>query len=150
MCPDNRRRRDWRHPGQRADPAFTIACHTDPHPGVMVWGDNCFDSQTSLVVIRGTLTAQRYVDDYLRIVHYISFCSHLTLFFSKSLIQRPEGRIRAGYLLLRTQVLYRPLQNDHLRMMFGTSLYRYHTTTYSHTSVLPNRRANDTIFLESV
>ncbi|GFS84947.1 HTH_Tnp_Tc3_2 domain-containing protein [Trichonephila clavipes] len=30
MCPDDRRRRVWRRPGQRADPAFTIAHHTDP------------------------------------------------------------------------------------------------------------------------
>ncbi|GFW56945.1 HTH_Tnp_Tc3_2 domain-containing protein [Trichonephila clavipes] len=37
LCPDDHRRRVWRHPGQRADPAFPIACHTDPQPGVMVW-----------------------------------------------------------------------------------------------------------------
>ena len=34
----------------------------------MVWGAICFDSRTPLVVIRGTLTAQRYVDDNLRSV----------------------------------------------------------------------------------
>ncbi|GFU77499.1 HTH_Tnp_Tc3_2 domain-containing protein [Trichonephila clavipes] len=30
LCPDDHRRRVWRRPGQRADPAFTIACHTGP------------------------------------------------------------------------------------------------------------------------
>ncbi|KFM74957.1 Transposable element Tcb1 transposase, partial [Stegodyphus mimosarum] len=32
----------------------------------MVWVAISFDSQTPLVIIRGTLTAQRYVDDILR------------------------------------------------------------------------------------
>ncbi|GFY24991.1 transposable element Tc1 transposase [Trichonephila clavipes] len=58
--------RDWRQPGQRADPAFTISRQIDPQEGVMVWGAISFDSRTPLVVIRGTLTAQRYVDDILR------------------------------------------------------------------------------------
>ncbi|GFV15538.1 HTH_Tnp_Tc3_2 domain-containing protein [Trichonephila clavipes] len=30
LCPDDHRRRVWRRPGQRADPSFTIACHTGP------------------------------------------------------------------------------------------------------------------------
>ncbi|GFX21541.1 HTH_Tnp_Tc3_2 domain-containing protein [Trichonephila clavipes] len=38
LCPDNHRRRVWRHPGQRADPAFPIARPTGPQPGVMVSG----------------------------------------------------------------------------------------------------------------
>ncbi|GFV50448.1 hypothetical protein TNCV_2081991 [Trichonephila clavipes] len=42
-----------------------------------------------------------------------------------------EGReIRFGYLPFRTQVFYRPRQNDRLRVMFGTSLYRYHIATH--------------------
>ncbi|GFW21754.1 uncharacterized protein TNCV_2529531 [Trichonephila clavipes] len=28
LCPDDHRRRVWRRPGQRADPAFTIERHT--------------------------------------------------------------------------------------------------------------------------
>ncbi|GFX60316.1 transposable element Tc1 transposase [Trichonephila clavipes] len=54
--------------GQRADLAFTIAHHTSPQTGVMVWGAISFDSRASLVVSRGTLTAQWYVDDILRTV----------------------------------------------------------------------------------
>ncbi|GFW86995.1 hypothetical protein TNCV_1384111 [Trichonephila clavipes] len=38
-------------------------------------------------------------------------------------------KIRSEYLPFRTQVLYRARQNDRLRLMFGTSLYRYHTPT---------------------
>ncbi|GFU57776.1 transposable element Tc1 transposase [Trichonephila clavipes] len=37
LCPDDHRGRVWRNPGQRADPAFTIARHTGPQPGVIVW-----------------------------------------------------------------------------------------------------------------
>ncbi|GFV49326.1 uncharacterized protein TNCV_3630121 [Trichonephila clavipes] len=35
LCPGDHRRRVWRRPGQRADPAFTIARHTGSQPGVM-------------------------------------------------------------------------------------------------------------------
>ncbi|GFW30988.1 transposable element Tc1 transposase [Trichonephila clavipes] len=37
LCPDDPRIRVWRQPGQRADPAFTIARHTDPQPYVMLF-----------------------------------------------------------------------------------------------------------------
>ncbi|GFX85787.1 hypothetical protein TNCV_2471891 [Trichonephila clavipes] len=42
-----------------------------------------------------------------------------------------EGRIRSEYLPFHTQVPYQPRQNDRPLVMFGTSLCRYHTTTYS-------------------
>ncbi|GFU64915.1 hypothetical protein TNCV_785661 [Trichonephila clavipes] len=44
MCPDNHRRLVWRQPGQRADPAFTIARHTGPQQGVMVWDAISFEA----------------------------------------------------------------------------------------------------------
>ncbi|GFS79529.1 transposable element Tc1 transposase [Trichonephila clavipes] len=68
LWPDDHRRRVWKRPGQRADPAFPIERHADPQTGVMVWGAISFDSQTPLVVIRNPLTAQRFVDDILRTV----------------------------------------------------------------------------------
>ncbi|GFW76369.1 HTH_Tnp_Tc3_2 domain-containing protein [Trichonephila clavipes] len=55
LCPDDYRGRVWRSPGQRADPTFPIARHTDPQPGVIVWGTLSFDSRTPLVVIRAFL-----------------------------------------------------------------------------------------------
>ncbi|GFX09818.1 transposable element Tc1 transposase [Trichonephila clavipes] len=60
------RRCVWRRLVQRADPAFPTARHTSLQSEVMVWGAISFDSRTPLGVIRGTLTAQRYVDDILR------------------------------------------------------------------------------------
>ncbi|GFU76793.1 uncharacterized protein TNCV_4519501 [Trichonephila clavipes] len=44
LCPDDHRRRVWRRPGQRADPAFTIERHAGPQPGVMVWGTVSFET----------------------------------------------------------------------------------------------------------
>ncbi|GFV12350.1 transposable element Tcb2 transposase [Trichonephila clavipes] len=66
LCPDDQRRRVWRRPGKRADPAFTIVCPTGFQPMIMIWGAFPFDCRTTLVVIRDTITAQRYVDDILR------------------------------------------------------------------------------------
>ncbi|UYV82611.1 hypothetical protein LAZ67_22000131 [Cordylochernes scorpioides] len=76
LCPDDRRKRAWRRPGQRVNPGLTGEHHTGPQQGVMVWGAISFDSRTPLVVIPGTLTAQRYVDDILDLF----FCrsSHIT------------------------------------------------------------------------
>ncbi|GFW50814.1 transposable element Tc1 transposase [Trichonephila clavipes] len=38
LCPDNPRRRVWRHLVQRADPAFTTERHISLQSEVMVWG----------------------------------------------------------------------------------------------------------------
>ncbi|GFU49799.1 uncharacterized protein TNCV_2930661 [Trichonephila clavipes] len=45
----------WRCPGQRNDPAFTIACHIGSQPEVMVWSVISFECRTRLVIIRGNL-----------------------------------------------------------------------------------------------
>ncbi|GFX58542.1 hypothetical protein TNCV_417221 [Trichonephila clavipes] len=51
--------------GHRADPSLTVARHTGPRIGVKVWSAVSFDNRTSLVVIRGTIKAHRYLDDIL-------------------------------------------------------------------------------------
>ncbi|GFV78455.1 transposable element Tc1 transposase [Trichonephila clavipes] len=68
LCPDDHRRRVWRRLEQRADPAFTIPRHAIPESGIMVCGAIYLDSRNPLVIIRGTLKAQRCVDDILRTV----------------------------------------------------------------------------------
>ncbi|GFT99040.1 transposable element Tc1 transposase [Trichonephila clavipes] len=83
MCPDDHRRRVWRHPGQCADPAFTIALHTCPQTGVMVWGVISFDSRTPLVIIRGILTPQRCIDNIQRTVLLPFLLQYLSLIFQK-------------------------------------------------------------------
>ncbi|GFW80756.1 transposable element Tc1 transposase [Trichonephila clavipes] len=67
LCPDDHRRRVWIRPGQRADPAFTISHHPGHQHGVMV-REHFFLRRTPLSVIRGTLTAHRYVEGILRTV----------------------------------------------------------------------------------
>ncbi|GFX00167.1 transposable element Tcb2 transposase [Trichonephila clavipes] len=42
----------------------------------MVWGGIAYDSRSTLIVMRGTLTGQRYVDDILRL-HVGSFLNGL-------------------------------------------------------------------------
>ncbi|GFW16536.1 DDE_3 domain-containing protein [Trichonephila clavipes] len=48
------------------NPPHTVLLHTARTAGVMVWGAIAYDSRSTLIVMRGTLTGQRYVDDILR------------------------------------------------------------------------------------
>ncbi|GFT10670.1 hypothetical protein TNCV_1943811 [Trichonephila clavipes] len=61
-----------------------------------------------------------------------------------------EEMSRSEHLSFRTRELYRPRQNDRHRVVFDTSLYGYHTATYSHARGSANRRTNDTIFVASI
>ncbi|GFV41958.1 transposable element Tcb1 transposase [Trichonephila clavipes] len=58
--------RVWRRPGERYNSSHTVLSHTARTAGVMVWGAISYDSRSTLIVMRGTLTDQRYVDDILR------------------------------------------------------------------------------------
>ncbi|GFT47144.1 transposable element Tc1 transposase [Trichonephila clavipes] len=69
--------------GQRANPAFTIARHTNSQPGVMIWGAISFDSRTPLGIITGILAAQWYVDDILGTVLLPFLLQYPGLIFSK-------------------------------------------------------------------
>ncbi|GFW47351.1 transposable element Tcb1 transposase [Trichonephila clavipes] len=63
---DNNRVRVWRPRGERLNPTFTLQRHTAPTAGVTVWGAIALNTQSPLVWIRGTTTAQRYVHDILQ------------------------------------------------------------------------------------
>ncbi|GFU40592.1 transposable element Tcb1 transposase [Trichonephila clavipes] len=64
---DDNRVRVWRRPGERYNSPHTVLRHTARTAGVMVWGRGiAYDSRSTLIVMRGTLTGQRYVDDILR------------------------------------------------------------------------------------
>ncbi|GFU83314.1 transposable element Tcb1 transposase [Trichonephila clavipes] len=63
---DDNRVRVWRRPGERYNSPHTVLRHTARTAGVMVWGGIAYDSRSTLIVMRGTLTGQRYVDDILR------------------------------------------------------------------------------------
>ncbi|GFU71720.1 transposable element Tcb2 transposase [Trichonephila clavipes] len=63
---DDNRVRMWRHPGERYNSPNIALRHTARTAGVMVWGIIAYDSRSTLIVMRGTLTGQRYVDDILQ------------------------------------------------------------------------------------
>ncbi|GFY28183.1 transposable element Tcb2 transposase [Trichonephila clavipes] len=63
---NDNRVRVWRCPGQRYNSPHTVLRHTTRIAGVMVWGAIAYDSRSTLIVMCGTLTGQRYVDDILR------------------------------------------------------------------------------------
>ncbi|GFY11354.1 transposable element Tcb2 transposase [Trichonephila clavipes] len=63
---DDNRVRVWRHPGERYNSPHTVLRHTACTAGVLAWGAIAYDSRSTLIVMRGTLTGQRYVDDILR------------------------------------------------------------------------------------
>ncbi|GFV16288.1 transposable element Tcb2 transposase [Trichonephila clavipes] len=62
---DHNRVRVWRHPGERYNSPHTVLCRTARTDGVMVWGAIAYDSRSTLIVMRGTLTDQHYVDGIL-------------------------------------------------------------------------------------
>ena len=66
LSTDDNRIRGWRRPVERYNSPHTVVCHTARTVGVMVWGTIAYDSRSTLVVVCGTLTGQRYVDDILR------------------------------------------------------------------------------------
>ncbi|GFS77005.1 transposable element Tcb2 transposase [Trichonephila clavipes] len=63
---DDNRVRVWRHPGEWYNSSHIVLRHTARKAGVKVWGGIAYDSRSTLIVMRGTLTGQRYVDDILR------------------------------------------------------------------------------------
>ncbi|GFX25419.1 HTH_Tnp_Tc3_2 domain-containing protein [Trichonephila clavipes] len=65
LSADDHRTRVWRRTGQRSDPAFIVERHTAISQGVTVWEAISWDTRSSLVILQGTLTALRYVDDIL-------------------------------------------------------------------------------------
>ncbi|GFW82188.1 transposable element Tcb2 transposase [Trichonephila clavipes] len=56
----------WKLRGERLYPAFALQRHTSPTTGVMVWRAIVYKTRSPLVLIRGTMTAQRYAHDILQ------------------------------------------------------------------------------------
>ncbi|GFX61569.1 transposable element Tc1 transposase [Trichonephila clavipes] len=66
LVTDGNRVQVWRRPDERYNFPHTVTRHTARTAGVMVWWAMAYDSRSTLIVMRGTLTGQRYVDDILR------------------------------------------------------------------------------------
>ncbi|GFS74984.1 transposable element Tcb2 transposase [Trichonephila clavipes] len=63
---DDNRVRVWRRSGKRYNSPHTVLHHSAHTAGVMVWEAIAYDCRSTLIMMRGTLTGQRYVDDILR------------------------------------------------------------------------------------
>ncbi|GFV73440.1 transposable element Tcb1 transposase [Trichonephila clavipes] len=57
--------RVWRHRGERMLNSCVMHRHTDPAPGIMVWGGIGYHSRFPLVHIVGTLNSQCYISEVL-------------------------------------------------------------------------------------
>ncbi|GFV34087.1 transposable element Tcb2 transposase [Trichonephila clavipes] len=66
LSSDDNRVRVWRTRGDCLNPAFALQRHTAPTAGVMVWVAIAFNTRLPLVLIRGTMTDQRYAHDILQ------------------------------------------------------------------------------------
>ncbi|GFW94917.1 transposable element Tcb2 transposase [Trichonephila clavipes] len=63
---DDNRVRVWSPRSERLYLAFALQRHTTPTAGVIVWGAIAYNTRIPVVLIRGTMTAQRYVHDILQ------------------------------------------------------------------------------------
>ncbi|GFV53456.1 transposable element Tcb2 transposase [Trichonephila clavipes] len=66
LSSDDNRVSVWRPRGERINSAFALQRHTAPTAGVMVRGVIAYNTRAPLLLIRGTMTAQRYVHDILQ------------------------------------------------------------------------------------
>lgn len=62
---NDRRTRVWRRPGERDRDNFTRPVTPFNGGSVMVWAGVSYNTMTPLVIVRGTLTAERYVNEIL-------------------------------------------------------------------------------------
>ncbi|GFT07908.1 transposable element Tcb2 transposase [Trichonephila clavipes] len=63
---DDKRVRLWKRPVERYNSPHTVLHHIARTADVMVWVAIYYDFRSTLIVMRGTLTGQRYVEDILR------------------------------------------------------------------------------------
>ncbi|GFV30140.1 transposable element Tc1 transposase [Trichonephila clavipes] len=104
---DNNSVRVWRRPGERYNSLHTVLRHTARTAGVMVWGAVAYFSQSTLIVMCGTLTDQRYVDDILR-PHALPFLNGLPGAIFQQDNARPHTARVAQDFLCHFQTIPRP------------------------------------------
>ncbi|KFM77750.1 Transcription initiation factor TFIID subunit 5, partial [Stegodyphus mimosarum] len=81
--------------GQRSQSAFVLQRHTAITLGVMVWGTISYDSRTSLVILRTSLTARGYVDTILRPVALPFMARH-----ARAIFQQDNARPHSAHISL--------------------------------------------------
>ncbi|GFT18060.1 transposable element Tcb2 transposase [Trichonephila clavipes] len=99
---DDNRVRVWRRPGERYNFPHTVLRHTSRTASVMVWGGIAYDNRSTLIVMRGTLTGQHYVDDILQ-PHVGPFLNGLPGQFSSKimLVHIQQEMLKTFYVIFR-------------------------------------------------
>ncbi|GFV43103.1 transposable element Tcb2 transposase [Trichonephila clavipes] len=93
LSSDDNRVRVGRSRGKRLNPAFALQRHTTPTACVVVWGAIAYNTRPPLVLIRGTMTAQRYVHDILQL-HVLPLMQRLPgTLFQKGNIRPHTARV---------------------------------------------------------
>ncbi|GFW66563.1 transposable element Tc3 transposase [Trichonephila clavipes] len=110
---DDNRVRVWRCPGELYNSPHTVLRHTARTAGAMVWGSITYDSRSTLIVMRGTLTGQRYVDDILR-PHVGPFLNGLPRAIFQQENARPHTARVAQDFLRHFQILPWPARSPDL------------------------------------
>ncbi|GFY04059.1 transposable element Tcb2 transposase [Trichonephila clavipes] len=107
-----------RRPGERYNSPHTVLRHTARTAGVMVWWAIAYDSRYTLIVMRGTLTGQRYVDDILR-PHVGPFLNGLPRAIFQQDNARPHTERVAQDFLRQFQTLPWPARSPDLSPMIS-------------------------------
>ncbi|GFX09875.1 transposable element Tcb2 transposase [Trichonephila clavipes] len=110
---DDNRVRVWRRPCERYNSPLTVLRHTACTADVIVWGAIAYDSRSTLIVMRGALTVQRYVDDILR-PHVGPFLNGLPGAFFQQDNARPHTARVAQNFLRHFQGLPWPARSPYL------------------------------------
>ncbi|GFW55076.1 transposable element Tcb1 transposase [Trichonephila clavipes] len=98
---DDNRVRVWRHPSERYNSAPHCSTSHCPHSWRNGLGVIAYDSRSTLIVMRGTLTGQRYVNDILR-PHVGPYLNGLpgAKFFSKIMLVRIQQELlKTSYVI---------------------------------------------------
>ncbi|GFX66584.1 transposable element Tcb2 transposase [Trichonephila clavipes] len=97
-CSDDNRVHVWRPRGERLNTAFALQRHTAPTAGVMLWVAIAYNTRSPLVLIRGTMTAQRYVHGILQ-PHVLPLIEHIYDYFRRRVghptsLNEPAARLQ--------------------------------------------------------
>ncbi|GFW17871.1 transposable element Tcb2 transposase [Trichonephila clavipes] len=85
--------RVWRPRGERLNPALALQRHTAPTADVILLGAIAYNTRSFLELIRGTMTAQRYVHDILQ-PHVLPLMQRLPgTFFQQDNSRPPTARV---------------------------------------------------------
>ncbi|GFW67517.1 transposable element Tcb2 transposase [Trichonephila clavipes] len=113
LSSDDNRVRVWRSRGEHLNPAFALQRHAASTAGVMVWSVIAYNTRSSLVLIRGTMTSHRYVHDILQ-PHVLSHMQRLPEAIFQQDNSRPfTGRVSQDCLRTVTTLSW-PARFPHL------------------------------------